>query len=321
MTRDSCCLALLLIVAGGGCTERTPEQHREWDAPIAQQECCDGSGGVALDRDHFLVANDEDGVLRIYRREGGAGPVIRLDVRKFLDLRKKEEPDIEGLTRIGSVIYAIASHSRSSDGDKLKERRRFFALQWDPPRLEPLGRPHDDLLDAMQESTELDGIDLGRKARVNIEGLAATPRGEVLIGFRSPLIGDRALLVPLTNPREVVAGAHPRFAPARHVDLDGGGIRGIEGMNDTYVLASETPNGSPTLRFWTPGKLPGKPLSLPPFLNPEAVVLFPDTGLSEIHLLSDDGNADFGGDEDCKDIDDPGKKRFMRFLVRPRTVE
>ncbi len=274
---------------------------------------------MALDRDLFLVANDEDCFLSMYRRRGDPSPAGTFDVRKFLDLKKSQEPDIEGLTRIGMVVYAVCSHSRDKDRDKQKERHQLFALEWRPPRLLPLGRPYTDLLEDLEESPRLGDLGLGKEARkqglINIEGLAATPEGELLIGFRSPLEKGQALLVPLRNPRQVVAGAAPRFGEAFRIPLDSRGIRGIEGHQGDYLLAGEDSRGLPALWLWSATSPPRRvPAGLPPSFNPEAVVLFEDTGLSEVHLLSDDGNR-AAGNEDCKDLSETSQRRFRRIVL------
>ena len=290
---------------------------------IFQSGCCDGSAGVALDADHFLVANDEDSVLRVYSRHGSPRPLASVDFRKFLDLKKQNaESDIEGLARIGSTIYAIGSHSRSKDGKKRKERRRFFALRYSwqdgEIRLNPHGQAYNKLAEAFAKSPLLREANFGRAERkndLNIEGLASTPQGGLLIGFRAPLLESDALLVPLLNPAEVVAAkAHPHFGPPKRVDLGGTGIRGMARRGDSYLLAAETEDNLPKIFHWDGlAKRPKRIMvSLPQSLNPEAVLLFPDT--KEIHLLSDDGNAKTNG-KDCNENKKPDRKRFRRLVL------
>ncbi len=289
---------------------------------LSQHGCRDGSAGAVLDAAHFLVANDEDSVLRIYSREGSLHPLKTVDFRKFLGLKRKDaEADIEGLARIGSVIYAIASHSRSKNGKKRKERRQFFALRYSNQngelRLIPHGQPYTKLLEALASNTVLREIDFARAAGkagnrrdgLNIEGLASTPESGLLIGFRAPLLENDALLVPLLNPAEVVAGtAPPQFAPPKRVSLGGAGIRGIARQGKTYFLATEAARqkNAPQLFHWDgTAKHPARILvSLPKSLNPEAVLLFPNP--PEIHLLSDDGNA----------LPQTSQQRFHRVILQ-----
>ena len=291
---------------------------------VFQSGCCDGSASVALDKEHFLVANDEDSILRVYSKRGSPRPLANVDFRKFLDLKKQNaESDIEGLARIGSTIYAIGSHSRSKDGKKRPARRLFFALRYSwqdgKIRLSPHGQPYDKLAEAFAESPLLREVDFGRakgdrRGGLNIEGLVSTPKGGLLIGFRAPLLKREALLVPLLNPAQVVAAkARPHFGSPKRVDLGGTGIRGIARRGVSYFVATESKDNLPKIFRWD--GLAGRPkrisVSLPQSLNPEAVLLFPDT--EEIHLLSDDGNTKANG-EDCNKS--KKSKRFRRVILR-----
>lgn len=291
---------------------------------VFQSGCCDGSAGVALDAEHFLAANDEDSVLRVYSRRGSPRPLASVDFRKFLNLGKQNaESDIEGLARIGSTIYAIGSHSRSKTGRKRKERRLFFALRYSwqdgEIRLRPHGQPYDKLAAAFEESPLLREVDFGRAEKdrrdgLNIEGLVSTPKGGLLIGFRAPLLESAALLAPLLNPAAVVAAKErPHFGPPMRVDLGGTGIRGIARRGASYFLAAESEDNLPKIFRWNGvTRRPKRILvSLPNSLNLEAVLLFPDT--EEIHLLSDDGNAKMNG-EDCNES--KKSKRFRRVVLR-----
>ena len=56
---------------------------------------CDGSGGAALDKDHFAVVNDETSHLLIYKRHDPGEPIQSINLRKPLELKKKEEGDLE----------------------------------------------------------------------------------------------------------------------------------------------------------------------------------------------------------------------------------
>jgi hypothetical protein len=296
--------------------------------------CCDGSAGVALDDQYFLVANDENNVLRVYERKGRQEPVTQVDFRKFLDLKKKDqESDIEGMALIDSTVYVIASHSRSKDGDKEKGRRQLFAVQFDltgdQPNLHPLGEPYTKLHKRLEElhsipgldwerAGDLDGDDLGA---LNIEGLSSTPDGELMIGFRTPVHRDKAILLPVRNPMEVIQGLEPIFGAPILLNLGGTGIRGLEQFAGTYLIATESDTGKtyPQLFSWD-GQSPHARrlfVALPQNFNPESVLLFPDTGLSEIHVLSDDSNRDIGS-ASCSEVEDIERRRFRRIILRAR---
>ena len=204
---------------------------------------CEASAAVALDAQHFIAGDDESNVLRIYRlgQPMPVGPPV--DLSTFLDTADKAS-DIEGAARIGDTIYWISSHSRTSAGKSRPWRHRLFATRIDssvsPPTVHPVVRPYVDLIKEMRSARELDGLHIGSAADLapeapgglNIEGLAATPYGRLLVGFRNPLREGRALVVPLDNPAELLAGksARPVFGRPALLDLGGRGIRSMERM-------------------------------------------------------------------------------------------
>ena len=45
---------------------------------------CDASGGIALDDTRFVVANDEDNVLRVYKTGSSGASIQEIDVGGYL---------------------------------------------------------------------------------------------------------------------------------------------------------------------------------------------------------------------------------------------
>src|SRR5687767_5863356 len=89
---------------------------------------CDASAAVALNHDLFVVANDEDNILRVYSRSRPGPPVSRVDFTGFLRPEKKtEESDLEAAAQVGERIYWISSHGRNAKGKERETRHRFFA--------------------------------------------------------------------------------------------------------------------------------------------------------------------------------------------------
>jgi hypothetical protein len=314
---------------------QTQKKSYGFERIVTQIGCCDGSAGVALDQDHFLVANDENSILRVYSRRGQTSPLTQFNFRKFLDLKKSnDESDLEGMTRIGSTIYVIASHSRSKEGEKRKSRRQLFALSYQLREgkidLIPIGEPYTKLLKHLEESQLFDGLNFQEAARLssnekgglNIEGLSSTPDGGLLIGFRAPIHQGKTILIKLDNPSEVVLGRQPKFSQAKQLLLGRMGVRGIERFENTYLLTTESDQGKtyPQLFQWNGSEQRPRRVfvSLPKKLNPESILIFPDTGLEEIHLLSDDGNEKMASIL-CNEIKDETKKRFKRIVLKSRS--
>src|SRR6185295_9197605 len=102
--------------------------HGDLQNPQMYSDMCDASAAVALDENHFAVADDEGNILRIYKR-GEAEPTRDYDVGKFLGNSKHTESDLEGAARIGDRIYWISSHGRNREGEVAPHRQRFFATE------------------------------------------------------------------------------------------------------------------------------------------------------------------------------------------------
>lgn len=219
-------------------------------------EACDASAAVRIGTSTFFAAaSDEDNVLRVYDRSRAGVPIARLDVTAFLEPEEPSdlEGDIEGAAMLGTRIYWIGSHGRSGKGKKRPMRRRLFATSVRETRqgvkLATVGRPYTTFLDDLLACDELRPFDLKEAARLapeaegglNIDGLATTPEGALLVGFRNPVPDGRAVLVSIANPAPVVEGrARARVGLAAQLDLGGRGIRAMEFIQATrtYLIVA-----------------------------------------------------------------------------------
>jgi hypothetical protein len=285
---------------------------------LRHRGACDASAGVALDDGHFLVASDEDDVLRVYRNDEEGFPLATYNLGKFLGGKEGREADIEGATRVGEVVYWITSHGRNRKGKKRPSRRRFFATRVVRGkkgfRVEPVGEPYRDLLKDLVKATVLQPFGLKEASKkppkkaggLNIEGLAATPDGQRLwVGFRNPVPEGKALLVPLENPAEVLEGKRARPGSPALLDLGGLGLREMEYVRSRgrYLLIAGPPGAGGPFRLY---EWSGNPAEEPRChedvvfdgLNPEAVVVYGEG--EHIQVLSDDGACKKKGVR-CKD--------------------
>jgi hypothetical protein len=278
---------------------------------------CDASAAVEVGKGYFVVGDDEKNKLNVYRI-GAPNAVASLDLASYLGVvqpdGKSDETDIEGAARIGDRIYWITSHGANGEGKPQPSRRRLFFTDVVEdsavPKLSaPKTSPYTALLDEIAATPEL-AIVFGDSSSqapespggLGIEGLAATPEGELLIGFRNPRPQGHALVLPLRNPRAVLdSGAKPVFGKLRPLDLGGRGIRSLEWTGKDYVIVAGPfdDNGSFALYRWSGQgadveKVPQKVLS---GLNPEAIFKVAKGG--RLYVLSDDGDRKVG-DEKCK---------------------
>lgn len=314
-----CCLVLCVALGvRSACAE-----------PVVFYGASDASAAVALDGDHFVVADDENNVLRIYRFDRPSGPVGIVDLDGFLGVGQTHpEADIEGAARVGDRIYWITSHGRNKDGKERPNRYALFATEIVGDgvlTLKPVGRPYrrlayDLLLEPRVQFLGLDRvIGLGQsltKAQrealapkdegLNIEGLAAGPDGSLYIGLRNPVYRDpvrkkdMAIVLVLRNPEAMVMDSRAAvFGMPILLDLDGLGIRSMERVASAsgdfcYWIVAGTANGKNRFAFfeWSGigGQLRQTRIKMPNDFTPEA--LFQVTGTDRVWLLSDDGTLE-----------------------------
>jgi hypothetical protein len=192
--------------------------------------------------------------------------------------------------------------------------------------LSPVGTPYKDLRRELTESPLLKDLKLGEAATkapeqqggLNIEGLSATPMGTLLIAFRNPIPGGKALIVPLENPAEVVQGKTAKLGAPVLLPLGGLGIRSMEYCESlgSYLIVAGPyrDEGSFQLYQWSGvASEASKLLQDTDFqdLHPEALVVC--SGEKTLQILSDDGDRQID-EEKCKRAP-PQKRRFRSIRV------
>jgi len=287
---------------------------------------CDASAVVALNEQFFAVADDEDSIIRVYSRDRGGPPTYAVDLSGFLQLGvRKGETDLEGAARIGDAVFWISSHGRNANGKFQQSRHRLFATTASVSngvfQVQPVGSPYTRLIEDMERDPRLAPFKLAAAARLapkssgalNIEGLCATPEGHLLIGFRNPLPAGRALVVPLLNPLEVIAGRAAQFGNPWMLDLGGLGIRSMSEYRNGYLIVAGSPQsgGASRLYAWRADK--EQPVWIERAnmgaINPEGLAAFPGADSDRLLVLSDDGTMQIDCVE-CKKLKDPTQKRF-----------
>ncbi|MEQ1544394.1 DUF3616 domain-containing protein [Methyloglobulus sp.] len=289
------------------------------------------SGAVALNNNVFVVADDEDNLLRVYDRNVLEKPLqtIKLSMVFKGDIADGEdlEIDLESAAEINGTYFWIGSHSSSRTGEYRPARHRLLAVNIKASEngkfaITAAGNIYTSLIADLQEDSRFDTFHLGKAKKtqakalggLSIEGLAATPKNGLLIGFRNPLNGGKikegrlvsgkALLVELLNPFEVIHGLKAKFADPVELDLDGFGIREItQRENHKYLIVAgpyheniateDHKKEEGKLYKWSSksGKLNGlKRFDLAGF-NIEAALFYPGND-DLVQLLSDDGTLE-----------------------------
>ncbi|MGC2048121.1 MAG: DUF3616 domain-containing protein, partial [Gallionella sp.] len=226
--------------------------------------------------------------------------------------------DLEGLALDRSgYIYALTSHSRDEEGNKKKSRDKLVRFRIEDDRVvSPM------VVKGLKPALVATHPVLARAAKIrdvktggglNIEALEISPdQQRLLIGFRSPLLGDSAIIACVENPSAIFdAGEPPRIsATLETLYLGGNGIRGMSYIPflGGYLLVS-----GPVARervhfqlwFWSghPGErarhvtAPG----LQGFEHAEGVSPAVIDGRQRIMIVSDDGSRK--------------ERRFARYML------
>ncbi len=268
--------------------------------------------GVAQLDDGWIVAVEDEparpfSLLTVTDGEGGllAKP---LRSRSLLSAAVQSFADLEGITAgEDGYAYAVTSHSRKANGKRAAERELLLRFKIEDSRLaevqvvgslrKALGQAFPEIERAAKEKK------VKRDGGLNIEGLVFDRRRrELWLGFRGPLVDDKAILVAIVNPRRVFEkGEALRFrAKPRLLDLDGGGIRGLSFVADLggYLVLSQRDSKKKEKPFklwlWGGGrKQPARRVRIdgvPDLRRAEAVVPVHLNGKEMILLLSDEGN-------------------------------
>ncbi len=226
--------------------------------------------------------------------------------------------DLEGVAvDHAGYVYAITSHSRSSAGEvePCREKLLRFRIDGDQvvePRLvtglkRALTAAHP-LLAAAAEIREVK-----TRGGLNIEALEMSPDQKcLLLGFRSPLLNQRAIIACIENPQAIFeAGEEPRIG-ARLLTLDLGG-NGIRGMGHVSLLGGYLVLAGPMARedrqfqlwFWSGDADAAarrvRVAGLLGFEHAEGVNPALIDGRQRLIIVSDDGSR--------------ANERFARFLI------
>jgi hypothetical protein len=265
------------------------------------------SAAVRVGEDRFLAGCDENNVLQLYRNTGG-NPQASFETSPWLGLTTRNgEADFEGAARLGDVVFWLGSHGRNKSGEKRPDRQRLLAVRVVEPsgggsvRLEPVGEPVMTLVEQMAAASTLTRFGLAEASRrppeepggLNLEGLAAGPGDSLWLGFRNPVPEGKALLVPLENPLEVIAGRPARFGEPQLLELGGRGIRDLVWTGRDYFMIGGAAGGGGKSQLYRWAGEASAPVpvgkAFPKSLNPEALVVFGSAESPRLLVLSDDG--------------------------------
>lgn len=215
--------------------------------------------------------------------------------------------DLEGLTADqAGYVYAITSHSRDSDGEEKKSRDKLVRFRIEAnsvvesqvcTEIKPaLVSAHPELATAASQrnSKSDDGL--------NIEALEiSADQKQLLIGFRSPLLNNCAVIASVENPAQIFkTNAAPVISSSLYLlDLGGNGLRGMAYIAalSGYLIIAGPVNRTPMkfqLWFWNGQHNASQHRvsvqGINDFERAEGVCAALLHGQQKIMIVSDDGN-------------------------------
>ncbi len=271
--------------------------------PSAIQQLQDG---------RFLVVEDEKKnpfTLVTISASGAVSSTPLLPPRRVDDaVWKLDDLEALALDRAG-YVYALTSHSRDSEGDEKKSRNKLLRFRVEGERMaEPvlvkglkraLVAAHPLLADATEVR------DVKAQGGLNIEALEISTDGQMLIGLRSPLLDQCAIIACVENLTAVFEAGEPlRVSPRLlTLDLGGNGIRAlsyIPGLGGYLVVSGPVAREQIQFQLWfwrgNPAEAPRRVsvAGLQGFAHAEGVSPAVIDGQQRIVIVSDDGNRKAG---------------------------
>jgi hypothetical protein len=230
------CLLSLMSCASGGKKE---QKRKNKSAPTSDARIVKNMTpfvGGTFDASGVAGVPGTDGVLFVDNKREGQVCWMKLDQNgkqvgeiKVIDLGVVVR-DPESITTDGTYFYIASSltNRKASDSAGLV-RFKFDAQSYRAGAVETISGLRKFLVEGVAELRD-DGDESGKNGGLNIEGLAWDSRqGRLILGLRSPIIDDHALLVPLRlrDPRGAFVIDNLKVDRAIPLSLKEGGIRDI----------------------------------------------------------------------------------------------
>lgn len=168
--------------------------------------------------------------------------------------------DLEAITLDhAGYLYAITSHSRDKEGNEQKSREKLVRFRIENGHvtslmlfreLKPALIAAHPILAAAAQIRDVKNI-----GGLNIEALEmSADQQHLLIGFRSPLLNQQALIAHIENPTALFeAGEVPRVSALQTLNLDGQGIRSIafiSALNGYLILSGPIARKQAPFQLW-----------------------------------------------------------------------
>ena len=257
-----------------------------------------------LDGRLIIIEDEASQALHILdvNQEGGFRENKRL-TQQLMKSFKTKLNDLEAVT-LGpdGYVYAISSHQRNLSGERSADREQFIRFKIEGNKVVDVGS-YGKLTDDIELSGILGTVDergYGGIVNINIEALSFDLEGNLMIGFRGPLNGEKTIIGILENPSDIFQyKTKPIISPKPLLlDLYGGGIRAMSYdnilrgyliSNEIYGIGSSKKKHSQIL-FWDGDKTHRTHrMARPGLKNIEGITSVRYGDNTKILLSSDDG--------------------------------
>jgi len=197
------------------------------------------SGAVSLNDGKVLLVEDESkqGLQLVEVNKNGTVTELNSPQmnQKAKTIFKNKIKDLEGATSNGeNHIYVITSHTTNKKRKHKLPREQIVRFNYNDGEISQVKLYHG-LLNSLKDlhpqfnQTLSSKEQVSRKEEINIEALTWDKEDKsLLIGLRSPLIEDKAVVIPLKNPDDIFDKKRkPKLDKPILLDLEGDGIRGM----------------------------------------------------------------------------------------------
>lgn len=218
------------------------------------------SGVATMPDGKVLIVEDESGenAVKLIELEED-GDVVEIGnlylPKQVKKIFKKEIEDIEAMSADGNIVYAITSHSLSRSRKVRESREKLMMFKYEDGAIADFHVYSDLKKDLYKEFSSYFETTLFSVNDINIEGLSFESVNKTLIiGFRSPVVDGKAILVSILNAQEIfLKGEKPKFAKPMTINLHGLGIRDITfdvKKDGFWIIAGSSNNRDAQFQLW-----------------------------------------------------------------------
>lgn len=208
------------------------------------------SGLVQLPDGKILIIEDESKAnLSIANLDsnGYLSEVGKLNMSKQnKKIFKKQIEDLEALTNDGNTVYAITSHSLTKNNLNIQSRNKLVKFDYKDGKLHNFFSYGDLKQEIYKSFPDLFYTRKFNNTAFNIEGLAFDrSKGTLVVGLRSPLMKQKAILIEILNPNELfIENTKPIFSNPIFLELNNLGIRDLtyDSVKEGFWIIAGTSN-------------------------------------------------------------------------------